>query len=205
MNDSVYSVIAYIARYWFALLVIIILWRAVVWLQKDADKRAREQSRLPDAGFIGEWVVLRPGGEMQEGMVLSAPREGWLGAARGCDVCIRGPKVPARAARFFLRRDGLHLQPQRRDIIRVDGEPVQQEAVMRHGATLSVGGITIQLRLFAGILLEGETILQRGLADAQMHGDVDGETSGLPTPTLTVGDTTMNRIRGTRRGKKKQG
>lgn len=157
MSDSVYSVIAYIARYWFLFLGIIILWRAIMWMRKDNDRVNRVQRRLPDAGFIGEWAVVAsdaPG--IPPGKVLRAPRDGWIGSARGCDIRLRRAGVPAKAARFILRDDGLYVQPQRRGILLVDGEAVNREAVLRHGATLTVGGVTLQLRLFAGVLLDGE-------------------------------------------------
>ncbi len=158
MSESVYAVIAYIARYWFALLAVVIIWRAVLWLRQDAERVSRFRRRLPDAGFIGEWAVVASEAEAAPvSMVLRAPRDGWIGGARACDVFLPDAGVPARAARFFLKRDGLHVQPQRSDYILVDGEPVKYEAVLRHGATLTAGGVTLQLRLFAGVLLDGET------------------------------------------------
>lgn len=161
MNDSVYAVVAYFARYWFAGLAVIIIWRAIIWMRKDADRVSRVQRKLPDAGYIGEWAVVAS--EVQgipAGLVMRATRDGWIGSARACDIRLRNAAVPARAARFVLRSDGLHLLPQRRGILLVDGEPVQREAVMRHGATLTVGGVTMQLRLFAGVLLEGEAVIR---------------------------------------------
>lgn len=157
MDASVYAVVAYIARYWFAGLAILIIWRAVRWLRQDVDRTTRAQRTLPDAGFIGEWaVVASDAPRMPAGTVLRAPRDGWIGSTRACDVRLMHAGVPARAARFYLREDGLHLLPQRRDTLLVDGEPVQREAVLRHGATLTVGGVTLQLRLFAGVILTGE-------------------------------------------------
>lgn len=162
MSDSAYSVVAYIARYWFLLLALLIVWRAIVWLRKDADRVSRAQRSLPDAGYIGEWAVVAsdaPG--VSDDLVMRASRDGWLGSARACDVRLRDAGVPARAARFYLRPDGLHMLPTRSGILLVDGEPVHREAVLRHGATLTVGGVTMQLRLFAGVLLSGEKTARR--------------------------------------------
>ena len=158
MSDSVYAVLAYIARYWFALLAVVIIWRAIQWIRKDVDHKARVLRKLPDAGYIGEWaIVASDASSAPAGQVMHAPRDGWIGSARACDVRLKDAGVPARAARFYLQPDGLHLLPQRRDTILVDGESVQREAVLRHGATLTVGGVTMQLRLFAGVLLRGES------------------------------------------------
>lgn len=163
MDASVYAVIAYIARYWFALLAVLIIWRAIRWLRQDIHRTARAQRTLPDAGYIGDWaVVASDAPRIQSGLILRAPRDGWIGSARACDVRLLHAGVPARAARFYLREDGLHVLPQRRGIVMVDGEPVQKEAVLRHGATLTAGGVTLQLRLFAGVLLSGETLTGSG-------------------------------------------
>lgn len=169
MNESVYAVIAYVARYWFAALAVVIVWRAIVWTRKDSAQVSRAQEKLPDAGYIGEWAVVASDARaMPTGTVLRASRDGWLGSARGCDVRLRNAGVPAKAARFYLREDGLHVLPQRRGTIVVDGEQVKKEAVLRHGATLTVGGVTMQLRLFAGILLEGEMPLSPVIGTAPM-------------------------------------
>ncbi len=206
-----YSVIAYFARYWFAFLMVIILWRAVIWLRKDAHRSAVVQSLLPDAGFIGEWAVMEgEEGDLAEGVILNAPRDGWLGAARACDVRIRSEGVPARAARFTLRHDGLHVLPRQPDTIVVDGEPVRKEAVLRHGATLTVGDVTLQLRLFAGVLLSGEVPAAKAQARktpksrqnneapaarvapaperqrAPVPQATEEQPSSLPRPTLTI-------------------
>lgn len=157
MSESIYAVAAYIARYWFAALAVVIVWRGIIWMRKDADRVSRAQRNLPDAGYIGEWAVVASDvPTTPEGLVLRAPRDGWIGSARACDVRLKDAGVSAHAARFFLREDGLHVQPQHSGEMLVDGEPVQREAVLRHGATLTIGGVTLQLRLFAGVVLSGE-------------------------------------------------
>lgn len=105
MSD-IYSVIAYIARYWFVALVLVIIWRALYWLRRDARRVSRALRRYPDAGYIGEWAVIDVETAQPTGEVLAAPRDGWLGSARGCDVCLPHADMPAHAARFFLRADG---------------------------------------------------------------------------------------------------
>lgn len=225
MDKSLYELIAYIARYWFALLMFVILWRAVHWLRFNANRNALVKSMLPDAGFIGEWVVLHGGDQLRNGaqvqhnaqphddsqlensasqgyaVTLSATRDGWIGSGRTCDVRIHAKGIPKRVARFYLRPDGLHLLPQKAGLIEVDGAQVLQEAIMRHGATLSVRDITIQLRLFAGILLAGETPLQQQPQRTEsqkrmeppqrmeLHAMDDTEAYGMETYGTEAGDT----------------
>lgn len=161
-----YEVLAFAMRYWFLFLIAVIIWRSIRWLKKDGRKSARLHRRLPDAGHVGEWVIISSGeSKLKAGHVLPISREGWLGSAGACDVCVRDRGIPARAARFFLKRDGLHLLPQKRDLLIVDGELVQREAVLRHGATLQAGNTVLQLRMFAGVMLEGETMPQMPLPE----------------------------------------
>ncbi len=199
MKETIYPVIAYIARYWFLALLLVILWRAALWLRRDALGARQRASKLSDAGAIGEWAVVATGTpRVPEGAVFPATRDGMIGSARGCDVRLQSERVPGRTARFTLREDGLHIWPVRRGFlakssdgaissnsrlgnqgtVRVDGVEVQREAVLRHGATLTVGSVTLQLRLFAGVRLAGETL------DAA--GPIIPERVQLPTPQLTV-------------------
>jgi len=201
MSDSIYAVLAYIATYWFALLALIIIWRAMQWIRKDATRVQRQRSRLPDAGFIGEWVVIASDAQaMPEGLVISAPRDGWIGSARACDIRILSRDVPSRVARFYLRKDGLHILPRRAGFVEVDGEVVRREAVLRHGAALFVGGVTMQLRLFAGILLSGEMPMgkmPRKRANNVMEEAPEAARTELPKPALTM---KIRRNRSTMRG-----
>lgn len=217
MDKQLYELIAYIARYWFALLMLVIIWRAVHWLRFNANRNALVKSMLPDAGFIGEWVVLRGEGQVHSGTTLSATRDGWIGSGRTCDVRIHAKGIPKRVARFYLRTDGLHLLPQKMGLIEVDGTQVQQEAIMRHGATMTIGDITIQLRLFAGILLAGEIPLpplkkrmESHIMDDTEADDIEAhgmkthitETAdhvSLPQPVLSI---TVRRNRGRNSGQK---
>ncbi len=204
MNDF-YSVIAYIARYWFAALGLTIIVRAVLWLRKESAAVQKAVGRLPDAGFIGEWAVVTSDEKrLPEGKTLPAPRDGWIGCARACDVRLPGGGVPNRAARFMLRRDGLHVYPRGKGVL-VDGEPVRREAILRHGATLSVGGVTLQLRLFAGVVLIGEAPIRRGRRGYSADGAPDilpvaGEppvSTELPKPALTIRRRKTGRQHGT--------
>lgn len=152
MKESMYAAVAYAMRYWFAFLSALALASALVWLRRDRAARLRAVEGLPDAGMIGEWAVLCEG---ETPRMLETPPDGWLGSGRLCDVRHKG--LPRLAARFALHADGLHLVPLRPNLICVDGVPVRRLAVLRHGAVLSCRGVTLQLRLFAGVLLKGET------------------------------------------------
>ncbi len=153
MPDEIYEVVAQGARYWFLLLMGLIVWRSLRWLMKDRRQRRKRLKLLPDAGYVGEFVVLE-GGELPPGTALPVSWEGTLGSVRGCDVC-----VPARGvAKKHLWYDydlnsGLRVELCARQEACVDGQPLgsrERHAYLAHGARLTVGEATLRLRMFAG-------------------------------------------------------
>ena len=154
MSQEYYELLALAARYVFALLGVVVVWRATRWLRQDARQRRRVMSALPDAGYIGALYVMEGQSKrLSPDDSLPLPTEGLLGSGAGCDVRVHHPTVARRHALFELRTDGLHLRPHRDERLQVDGHPVPQgcEAILTHGAVLTLGGVTLQLRLFAGV------------------------------------------------------
>lgn len=145
-------------RYVFLLLALAVLLKALRWMLRDARLRRQTMRKLPDAGYIGAFYVMS--GEsrrLDAGDEIRLPCEGTLGSARACDVCVPHPSVPARAAIFWLERDGLHMVPADPEGFCVDGTSVGagEEAVLLHGATVTAGEVMLQLRLFSGVELLG--------------------------------------------------
>lgn len=154
MWDKFYTALQLASPYWFALLGVVVVWRAFQWLRADASLRRKVLRQLPDAGYIGTLYVLAgESGDMEPGDEFNLPAEGVLGSATGCDVCLPHPTVAARQALFQYEPDGLHLRAYRDEIIAVDGElvPSGAEAILLHGARLELGAVMLQLRLFAGL------------------------------------------------------
>ena len=58
---EVYELIAQAARYWFLLLMAIIVWRSFRWYRRDRRQAKKRLKLLPDAGFVGEMVVIEGG------------------------------------------------------------------------------------------------------------------------------------------------
>ena len=152
MSSEVYAVAAYAMRYWFLALAVLLILRSLRYVIRDSRRLRRLRRRLPDAGSIGEWIVI------SSGETLPAPPEGWLGSDAACDVRIAAPDVPPQAARFYLKKDGLHVLPFHSCTLYANGETVGREAVLVHGSTLQSGDTALQLRIFAGVRLAGETV-----------------------------------------------
>lgn len=164
MQDSVYEVIALGARYWFAFLGVMIVWRAFRWLRKDRRAKHRRLRQLPDAGMIGEMVVLQGSDELPEGSALPVPREGTLGYLRTCDVVVPVAGVRKLHLDFaFQDGKGLLLFPLRGCECTVDGAELirrkSKKFPMHHGSRLQIGEAVLRLRLFEGLETGGRATL----------------------------------------------
>ena len=151
MPNEIYELIAQGARYWFLFLMLLIAWRSWRWYRKDKKQAKKRRKLLPDAGFIGELVVVQGGGPLERGAVLPVPREGTLGSGRGCDIRLRGLK--RRHVNFaFVEGKGLLLTPcHSRSEILLNHEPLRKGGYALHGALIHMGGYTLRIRLFAGL------------------------------------------------------
>ena len=157
MSYQWYELLALAARYWFTLLGAVIVLRSFWWLHRDRREKHRRLRQLPDAGMIGELLVLEGSEELPEGSLLPLPREGVLGSRRACDIVVPVPGVAGQHADFqFDEGEGLRLCPLFGCVCEADDETVtrrtwRDQEPLRHGSVLRVGEAALQLRLFAGI------------------------------------------------------
>ena len=86
MSDQLYEMLANGLRYWFVLLGALIVARSFLWLRRDRKEQHERVRRLPDAGSIGETVVLSGPETLPEGSVLPLPPEGIVGSVRSADI-----------------------------------------------------------------------------------------------------------------------
>jgi len=152
--SEIYEVVAQGARYWFLFLMVLIVWRSWRWYRRDKRQAKKRMKLLPDAGFVGEMVVLEGGKGLERGTVLPVPREGTLGASRTNDLCI--PLGGVRKRHLWFRFDdgqGLMVEPFGKNEIKVDGSVFfsrRDPLYMAHGSRLIAGECELRLRLFAG-------------------------------------------------------
>lgn len=173
MPDNIYEIIALAMRYWFTALGVLIVWRAFSWLRKDRRLKHKRLRTLPDAGMIGEMVVIEGSRDLPEDTLISVPREGVLGFLRSCDLVVPVSGVNNQHADFvFVPGKGLRIFPRRGCECTVDGEDIHSRRdakahPMGHHSTLVMGEAVLRLRLFAGL-------------DAPYHPDYDEEDAPLP-------------------------
>ena len=183
MPDEIYEIISLAARYWFALLGLLIVWRSFSWLRKDHRAKHRRLRQLPDAGMIGEMVVLQGSDELPEGTAIPVPREGVLGFVRTCDVVVPVEGVARQHIDFtFQDGKGLLLFPLRGCECVMDDMPLDHRSKtakypMHHGSRLTVGGAVLRLRLFAGLETERHPALYGDAPESAPQQPLDWQQS----------------------------
>ena len=180
MPQDLYAIAALACRYWFAFLGVLIVWRSFSWLRKDRRLTHKRLKTLPDAGLIGELVVLQGSNDLPEDSFLPVPREGVMGFLRTCDVAVPVGGVARQHLDFvFVEGQGLVVTPRHGLHCMVDGELISRrrdatDFPMRHGSLLTVGDAILKLRLFAGL-------------DAPYASEYMPEEQEGPTPDQAMG------------------
>lgn len=157
MSAELYEVLSMAMRYWFVLLGVLIVLRSFAWLLHDRRVRRRRLHRLPDAGTVGELLVLHGSEQLPEGAVIALPYEGTLGFVRTADVVVPCPGVAARHLDLsFQPGVGMLVSPYPGLDCLVDGAPMSAHSQPRltplyHNSVLTVGEAELKVRLFAGV------------------------------------------------------
>lgn len=183
MPAEVYEVVSQAARYWFLFLMAMIVWRSYRWFAKDRKQRKKRLRLLPDAGYVGEWVVLRGSEELAPGIALPVPREGILGFVRSCDLCIPVRGVAKKHLWFsYSENEGMRIEGFGRHPYTVDGVEYagrRQHGILAHGSRLQVGEAELRLRLFAGF----ETTARPHVVHAAgFENDENSADAAVPVP-----------------------
>ena len=187
VSAEIYEILSLALRYVFALCGLLIVLRAFRWLLADRRETRSRLRHLPDAGNIGDLVVLAGSGELAPGMVLPVPREGVLGSRRACDVVIPCPGVRGRHLDFSWQDGiGLLLRPRSGCEAVVDQQPVNCQsdplrAPLCHGSCLRVGEAVLRLRVFAGLDFSAES-LPADPAAGSLSADAAQPSFGMPLP-----------------------
>lgn len=202
MPAQAYEIVALGARYWFAFLGVVIVWRSFMWLRKDARQRRKRLRKLPDAGLVGEMVVLAGSDALPPGTVIPLPREGTIGSLRSCDVSIPCSGVASRHGDFrFEDGVGLIITPAPHLNVVVDGQepaPEQREWLMHHGSRLVVGDALLRMRLFMGLETARSAAFQQEPAEAEQMPEMAAEETqwqedpGYESPQPVVMEDTIN-------------
>ncbi len=154
MTADLYSVFASGMRYVFVILGILIILQSFHWLYHDRRAKHARIQNLPDAGMIGEFIVLSGTQEIPENTALPVPWEGTMGTDRHSDIYLTGDGVAKNHLAFsFTPKRGLLVEPLGKSTCFADGESLSRPrgAWLTHGSVLEIGSYTLRLRLFAGL------------------------------------------------------
>lgn len=160
MPENIYSLVSGAMRYVFIALGIIIVLRSFFMLRRDRRNTRRRLRRLPDAGNVGELIVVRGSGDLAEGTAIPVPREGTLGCIRSCDLLVYSSDVRRKHLDFSFENGlGLLITPRSGCTALVDGIEFNCRTraaghPMIHGSFLQIGDLVFRLRLFAGVDIE---------------------------------------------------
>ena len=174
-------------RYWYIALGILIVVQTFLWLYRDHREKHQKLKKLPDAGMIGEMVVLYGCEGMAEGTALPVPWEGMMGSAGFCDI-VAPAKGMARVQLYFSfkKNRGLKIEPARGQECYVDGVHLKDrhqpssDGWMVHGSILQVGECVFRLRLFAGLNVERKALRMED-EDLKQYG-MPVASQGVPRP-----------------------
>lgn len=154
MPAEIYEIAALAARFWFLFLMVMIVMHSYRWYARDRRLRKKRLKDLPDAGYIGEFVVMESTGDLKQGDVLAVPFEGTLGMLLNNDVCVGAEGVAPRHLWFrYDRERGIRMLPLDDNEFTVDQTSIvdQPEGLyVVHGSRLYVGACQLRLRMFEG-------------------------------------------------------
>ena len=157
MSAELFQVLALFSRYLFVLLGALTAVWSFLWLLADLRERRIRLRSIPNAGFIGEFVVVSGSRELPEGHSIPVPWEGILGSVRTADLCVPCGGVQRSHLSFsFEPGMGLLISPLSGREALVNGAVINchsrpESAPLAHGSFLQVGSALLRLRVFAGL------------------------------------------------------
>ena len=181
VSAEIYEVLALALRYVFAFLGILIVLRTWVHLLSNRREQRRRLRHLPDAGMIGEMVVLSDSRDLPADTRLAVPREGVLGSIRVCDLVIPCEGVRKQHLDFSWQDGtGLLIRPRSGCEATVDGVPLScrsdpLSAPVKNGSLLQVGAAQLRLLIFVGL-------------DASLPADSVAAQQSFPSPEAWPGE-----------------
>ena len=157
VSPDLYEILSLAMRYVFAFLALFIVLRAYLWLLSDRHERRSKLRKMPNAGTIGELLVLHGSPELPISTFLPVPREGTLGSVRTCDLTVPCPGVRHEHL-FFSWEDGagLLLEPIHHSPLSVNQNTITPSSdsgpvFLRHGDILTIGDATLQLQIYTSL------------------------------------------------------
>ena len=157
LSPEIYEIVSLAARYWFAALGALIIWRA--WRCIVSDNRHAKILRdwTPQTGAIGELLITQGSGGARRGTRFSLLKECLIGSGRACDIAVKSPGVMKRHAMMELREGGLLVSAMHGARVGINGAELSRQVFIRDGETLNLGGAGLRLTLYDAPLPDADT------------------------------------------------
>lgn len=157
MSPQLYEVLSLSARYLFALLAVLMVFRALVWILADRRETQKTLHRLPNAGYVGELIVVAGDRGLDPGLAIPVPWEGILGSVRSCDLWVPAAGVRRNHLFFsFQPGQGLLIHPfsgcealVNNRLLTVRSAP--EKTPVTNGSFLQIGNAVLRFCAFAGL------------------------------------------------------
>jgi hypothetical protein len=147
LSSELYELVALAARYWFALLAVLILYRG--WRASVNDNRVAKllRDRSARSNCIGELVALDAGGE---GVIARypVPRECMMGSSGVADIRITAPSMQKRHLWMEQRINCIALQPISGADVYVPNQS-NPPYILRDGEEFMAGGMRFMVVFFS--------------------------------------------------------
>ena len=182
MSESLYELIALAARYFFTLLMLLIVIRAWRITIVDSRRAANLRRWAPETGVIGEMQVLEGDEKARRGMVYPVIREGMIGRSRKADIRLRSRSVRLRHAYFEMTQGGLMLRSS--GSFRIEGsEGRARHILLSDGGTVRIGKVLLLLVLNDA---SGAAAREQAEAEAEALFLSENEKTAVPEETADV-------------------
>ncbi len=144
--DQLYSVIAIFASYFFAGLMVLIVFRAFRATMFDNRRAKVLRSWSPETGCVGE-LLINPGGKKRLSALI--PKEGVLGRSAKADIRLKYKDVSPMHAHIEQREGGLLIRPLGRARIALgEGAFTGEQLFAQDGDVLMIGKQRLLIVLF---------------------------------------------------------
>ncbi len=142
MNEAVFETISYIMRYWFILLIgIMLIGMFYISIREYRNRR----TVLAELGRFLGYLEITDGPEDLIGIRIGVTDDNQIGSLSSSDIMIKANGVEKKHAKLYLENDGFILEPLGNGLTTVNGRKIRSKKAVRHGDYFEFGDIELFL------------------------------------------------------------
>lgn len=149
MAQRALELLALVARFWFILLILLLVYSAFKLTWRDLRRQRKLGRELADAKRMGH---LRYTGKnlkgLQRGQEWVFLRESIAGSASGCDIVLPHPSILRYHARLFAIEGYLSCEPAPGAACYANGEEFFERTALMDGDELTLGDLRFRVELY---------------------------------------------------------